>query len=114
MPQGSVIVDVAVDQGGCVETIRATTHLDPVYEVEGVVHYGVANMPGAVPRTSTFALTNVTLPYTRQLAALGMRKALAADPGLALGANVMGGAITHPGVAKAFGRELVSLETALG
>jgi len=114
MPPGSVIVDVAVDQGGCVETIRATTHLDPVYEVEGVVHYGVANMPGAVPRTSTFALTNVTLPYTRQLANQGMREALAADPGLALGANVMGGAITHPGVAKAFDRELVSLESALG
>ena len=114
MPRGSVIVDVAVDQGGCVETIRATTHLDPVYEVDGVVHYGVANMPGAVPRTSTFALTNVTLPYARRLAGMGMRKALLDDPGLALGANVMAGAITHPGVAKAFGRELVDLTVALG
>lgn len=114
MPKGAVIVDVAVDQGGCVETIRATTHLDPVYEVEGVVHYGVANMPGAVPRTSTFALTNVTLNYARRLAGMGMRKALEADPGLGLGANVMAGAITHPGVAKAFGRDLVELAVALG
>jgi alanine dehydrogenase len=113
MPRGSVIVDVAVDQGGCVETIRATTHLDPVYEVDGVVHYGVANMPGAVPRTSTFALTNVTVPYARRIAR-GMREALIADAGLGLGANVMGGAITHPGVAKAFDRELVPLQTALG
>jgi len=114
MPRGSVIVDVAVDQGGCVETIRPTTHLDPVYDVDGVVHYGVANMPGAVPRTSTFALTNVTMPYARRIAQAGMRDALLADPGLALGANVLGGAITHPGVAKAFDRELVPLQTALG
>lgn len=114
MPRGSVIVDVAVDQGGCVETIRPTTHLDPVYEIDGVVHYGVANMPGAVPRTSTFALTNVTMPYARRIARAGMRDALLADPGLALGANVLGGAITHPGVAKAFDRELVPLQSALG
>ncbi|RKY17422.1 MAG: alanine dehydrogenase [Planctomycetota bacterium] len=114
MPRGAVIVDVAVDQGGCVETIRPTTHLDPVYEVEGVVHYGVANMPGAVPRTSTFALTNVTLPYARILAGKGLRSALSDDPGLALGANVMGGAITHPAVAQAFGRELTELNVALG
>ncbi len=113
MPKGSVIVDVAVDQGGCVETIKPTTHLDPVYEVDGVVHYGVANMPGAVPRTSTFALTNVTLPYARRLARDGLRAAFAADPGLALGANVMRGAITHPGVAKAFGRDCVTLESVL-
>jgi alanine dehydrogenase len=114
MPPRSVIVDVAVDQGGCVETIHPTTHLDPVYDVEGVVHYAVANMPGAVPRTSTFALTNVTLPYARRLAGQGLRTALQEDPGLALGANVMAGAITHPGVAKAFDRELVDLSVALG
>ena len=114
MPRGSVICDVAVDQGGCVETIRPTTHLDPVYEVEGVVHYAVANMPGAVPRTSTFALTNVTLPYARRLASMGMRDALMGDAGLGLGANVIDGMITHPGVAKAFDRELVSLADALG
>jgi alanine dehydrogenase len=111
--QGSVIVDVAVDQGGCVETIHPTTHLDPVYEVDGVVHYAVANMPGAVPRTSTFALTNVTLPYARTLARDGAAKALADDPCLALGANVVNGAITHAGVAEAFGRELVPLAAAL-
>ncbi len=114
MPPGAVIVDVAVDQGGCVETIKATTHLDPVYEVDGIVHYGVANMPGAVPRTSTFALTNVTLPYARRLAGLGLKQAFARDAGLALGANVMGGAITHAGVAEAFGREAVALESVLG
>jgi alanine dehydrogenase len=114
MPKGSVICDVAVDQGGCVETIRPTTHLDPVYEVDGIVHYGVANMPGAVPRTSTFALTNVTLPYVRDLANKGLRDALADDPGLALGANVINGAITHRGVAEAFERESVALSDALG
>ena len=113
MPKGSVIVDVAVDQGGCVETIKPTTHLDPVYEIDGVVHYAVANMPGAVPRTSTFALTNVTLPYARRLAQDGLGKALGDDAGLALGANVIRGAITHPGVAKAFDRELVPLTQAL-
>lgn len=114
MAKGAVIVDVAVDQGGCVETIKPTTHLDPTYEVEGVVHYAVANMPGAVPRTSTFALTNVTLPYARRLASMGLAKSFAQDPGLALGANVLGGRITHAGVAKAFDRELVSVGDALG
>jgi len=113
MPRGSVIVDVAVDQGGCVESIKPTTHLDPIYEVDGIVHYGVANMPGAVPRTSTFALTNVTLPYARRLAGQGLRKALQDDGGLASGANVIHGAITHPGVAKAFDRPLVALDKAL-
>jgi alanine dehydrogenase len=113
LPKGAVIVDVAVDQGGCVETIKATTHLDPVYEVEGIVHYGVANMPGAVPRTSTFALTNVTLPYVRTLARDGIKRALAADRGLAQGANVIDGAITHAGVAQAFERQLVQLADAL-
>jgi len=113
LPKGAVIVDVAVDQGGCVETIKPTTHLDPVYEVEGIVHYGVANMPGAVPRTSTFALTNVTLPYVRTLAREGLKRALRADLGLAMGANVIGGSITHAGVAQAFERELVPLADAL-
>ncbi len=113
MKQASVIVDVAVDQGGCVETIHPTTHLDPTYEVDGVLHYAVANMPGAVPRTSTFALTNVTLPYARVLARDGLRKALSNDANLALGANVVDGAITHHGVAEAFNRELVPLNTVL-
>ena len=103
MRPGSVIVDVAVDQGGCVETIRPTTHSDPVYEVDGIVHYGVANIPGAVPRTSTLALTNATLPYGLQLAALGWRRACAADPDLARGINVARGKVTHPGVSEAFG-----------
>ena len=102
MRPGSVIVDVAVDQGGCVETIRPTTHEDPVYEVDGVVHYGVTNIPGAVPRSSTLALTNATLPFALALAASGWRKACAADPELARGINVAGGRIMHPGVAEAF------------
>src|SRR5437762_432116 len=83
MKKGSVIVDVAVDQGGCIETTHPTTHSDPTYEVDGVVHYCVANMPGAVPRTSTFALTNATLPYALQLANLGLKAALRGDQGLA-------------------------------
>ncbi len=113
LPPGAVIVDVAVDQGGCIETIHPTTHLDPVYDVDGILHYAVANMPGAVPRTSTFALTNVTLPYARKLAAGGMRKALGADRNLAQGLNVVDGAITHAGVAEAFARPLVALESVL-
>ena len=103
MRRGSVIVDVAVDQGGCVETIRPTTHEDPVYEVDGVIHYGVANMPGAVPRTSTLALTNATLPYALQLATKGWRRACSEDPDLGRGINVFGGRVVHPGVAEAFG-----------
>ena len=113
LPAGAVIVDVAVDQGGCVETIKATTHLDPVYEVDGIVHYGVANMPGAVPRTSTFALTNVTLPYARILAREGLRKALRTEPALRKGLNVMDGTITHRGVAEAFNRKSVEPEAVL-
>ncbi len=102
MKEGSVIVDVAVDQGGCVETIRPTTHADPAYVVDGVVHYGVANMPGAVPRTSTFALTNQTLPYVLKLAEKGLL-ALKEDPSLRKGLNTYKGRLTHPGVAEAFG-----------
>ena len=100
MDAGSVILDVAVDQGGCVETIHATTHADPTYVVHDVIHYGVTNMPGAVPRTATFALTNTTLPYVERIAALGVEAAVAADESLAQGANVWRGAVVHPGVAE--------------
>lgn len=103
MKPGAVIVDVAVDQGGCVATIRPTSHSDPTYVKHGVVHYGVTNMPAAVPRTSTFALTNATLPYVRTIARQGLDAAMAADPGLALGLNVRAGEITHPAVREAFG-----------
>jgi len=102
MRPGSVIVDVAVDQGGCVETIRPTTHGDPIYMVDDIVHYGVANMPGGVPRTSTLALTNATLPYALKLANEGWRKACREDGALARGVNVVDGALTYPGVAEAF------------
>jgi alanine dehydrogenase len=100
MREGAVIVDVAVDQGGCVETIHATTHDNPTYVVDGVVHYGVANMPGAVPRTSTFALVNQTLPYALRLANKGL-DALRADPSLALGLNTFKGVLTCPAVGEA-------------
>jgi alanine dehydrogenase len=96
-----VIVDIAIDQGGCVETIHATTHSDPVYDKHGVIHYGVANIPGAVPRTSTFALNNATLPYMLQLANKGAQKAMAENPALALGLNVAGGKITNDAVKEA-------------
>ena len=104
MKPGSVMVDVAVDQGGCFETTKATTHSDPTYEVEGIVHYCVANMPGAVPRTSTFALTNATLPYALRLANLGVKKALEADRGLLDGLNTYAGHITCQPVAESQGR----------
>jgi alanine dehydrogenase len=103
MRQGSVIVDVAVDQGGCVETIHATTHSDPTYIIDGVVHYGVANMPGAVPRTSTLALSNATLPYVLRLARLGAEEAMAENPGLAKGLNTYQGKVTYSAVAECFG-----------
>ncbi len=112
MRPGSVVVDVAVDQGGCVETIRPTTHEDPVYVVDGVVHYGVSNMPGAVPRSSTLALTNATLPYALRLASEGWRAACAADPALAKGVNVSAGRVVHPGVAEAFGMPCERLDFA--
>ncbi|MGD8206815.1 MAG: alanine dehydrogenase [Thiohalocapsa sp.] len=99
---GPVIVDVAIDQGGCVETSRPTTHAEPTFVVDGVVHYCVANMPGAVPRTATFALTNATKPYAERLAALGAREA-ARDPVLGTAANILAGQVTHPAVADAFG-----------
>jgi alanine dehydrogenase len=103
MRPGSVIVDVAIDQGGCVETIKATTHENPTYVVDGVIHYGVANMPGGVPRTSTLALTNATFPYAQQLASKGWQQALTQNPALLKGLNVVNGKITYPGVAEAFG-----------
>jgi len=103
LPAGAVIVDVAVDQGGCVETIRPTTHEDPIYWVDGVIHYGVTNMPGAVARSSTLALTNATFPYVYQLANLGWVEACRRDPSLRRGLNVVGGEVVHPGVAEAFG-----------
>jgi len=103
MKPGAVLVDIAIDQGGCFETSRPTTHAEPTYVLDGVIHYCVTNMPGAVPRTSTFALTNATLPYVRALADHGWRQALANDPGLARGLNVHAGQLTHEAVASALG-----------
>ncbi len=103
MRRGSVIVDVSIDQGGCIETARPTTHSDPVYGVDGVIHYCVANMPGAFPRTATSALVNVTLPYLLKLAEKGVIAACRDDAGLAKGLNIYKGKVTHPGVAEAHG-----------
>lgn len=114
MKDRSVIVDVAVDQGGCVETCHPTTHEDPTYVVDGVVHYCVANMPGAVPYTSTIALTNATLPYVLKLANKGVEAALKADDGFALGLNMVDGKVTCEAVAEAFGLEYTPLEEVLG
>jgi len=96
-------VDVSIDQGGCFETSRPTTHSDPTYEVDGITHYCVTNMPGAVPITSTYALTNATLPYVIELAERGVEDALERSPGLRMGLNVQDGRITHPAVAEALG-----------
>ncbi len=101
MKRGSVLVDIAIDQGGCFETSHATTHADPVYEIDGVIHYCVANMPGAVARTSAFALNNVTLPYVLKIAKLGAEEAMRSDPHLANGLNVSGGKVRHEAVAEA-------------
>lgn len=106
MKPGSVIVDVAVDQGGCIETIKPTTHENPTYVVDGIIHYAVANMPGGVPRTSTLALTNATFPYAKRLARHGWKKACKDDPALFLGLNVIDGKVVYPGVAEAFGLPL--------
>lgn len=103
MKPGAVLVDVAIDQGGCFETSMPTTHRDPVFTVDGIVHYCVSNMPGAVAKTSTMALTNATLPYALQIANKGWKKAMADNPEIARGANIVNGAITHQGVARAFG-----------
>jgi alanine dehydrogenase len=113
MQPGSVLVDVAIDQGGCFETSKPTTHSDPTYMVDGIVHYCVANMPGAVPITSTWALTNVTLPYVEAIADKGLHRALAEDPALALGVNVAGGEVTCEPVAEAVGLGYTPLESVL-
>ncbi len=113
MKEGAVIVDVAVDQGGCVETMHPTTLAEPVYRVHGVVHYGVANMPALVPRTSTFALTNATLPYVVELATRGLVPALRGNPALARGVNVWKGRIVHPGVAASVDERATPLEACL-
>jgi alanine dehydrogenase len=110
MKQGSVVCDVSIDQGGCFETSRPTTHSDPVYVVDGVTHYCVSNMPGAVPITSTFALTNVTLPYVEAIADLGLREAIARDAALARGVNVMDGKLTYEAVAEAHGLDYSPLD----
>ncbi len=113
MKQGSVLVDVAIDQGGCFETSKATTHDDPIYEVDGVVHYCVANMPGAVARTSTIALGNATMPFMLSLADKGWREACAADPHLLAGLNTHAGNLTYFAVGKALGIDVLSPELAL-
>jgi alanine dehydrogenase len=110
MKRNAVLVDVAIDQGGCFETSRPTTHRDPTYEVDGITHYCVANMPGAVPITSTLALTNATLPYVLALADYGVADAARRDPGLRLGVNVAGGRVTHPAVAEGVGVEHTPVE----
>ena len=113
MKPGAVIVDVSVDQGGCIETIKPTTHEEPVYVVDGVLHYGVANMPGGVPRTSTLALTNATFPYTRRLAEVGWQEACATDRALSLGCNVIRGQVVYPGVGEAFGIDVAEAEAVI-
>ncbi|HET8566015.1 MAG TPA: alanine dehydrogenase [Solirubrobacterales bacterium] len=113
MKPGAVLVDVAIDQGGCFETSRPTTHREPTFEVDGITHYCVANMPGAVPITSTYALTNATLPYAIALADHGVDEAIRRDPGLRLGVNVAAGKVTHPAVAEGVGMEYVPVEEAL-
>ncbi len=113
MRPGTVMVDVAIDQGGCFETSRPTTHHEPTFEVDGITHYCVTNMPGAVPVTSTNALANSTLPYVLALAGKGVVAAINADPGLRLGVNVAGGVPTHPAVARSVGEECVDVEAAL-
>ncbi|MGA9371452.1 MAG: alanine dehydrogenase [Solirubrobacterales bacterium] len=114
MKKNAVLVDVAIDQGGCFETSHPTTHRDPVFEIDGITHYCVANMPGAVPITSTYALTNATLPYVLALADYGVSEAARRDPGLRLGINVTGGTVTHPAVAEAVGVEHTPVEDVLG
>jgi alanine dehydrogenase len=110
MKDGSVVVDVAIDQGGCFETSKATTHAEPTYVVDGVVHYCVANMPGAVARTSTIALTNATLPYALQIANKGWKKAMQDNNEIKLGANVIDGQITYKAVSEAFGLDYIPVD----
>jgi alanine dehydrogenase len=113
MRPGSVVIDIAIDQGGCIETSHMTTHSNPTYVVHDVVHYCVGNMPGAVPNTSTYALTNVTLPYVISIADAGLEEALRADPALAAGLNTLGGQLTNQAVAEAHGLELVPVSSAI-
>jgi alanine dehydrogenase len=113
MRPGSVVVDVAIDQGGCFETSRPTTHAEPVFTVDGVVHYCVANMPGGCARTATMALNNATLPFVLKLAALGLEGAIRDDPHLARGVNVMDGTLTHPAVAASLGESWRALRSDL-
>jgi alanine dehydrogenase len=114
MKPGSVIVDVAIDQGGCIATARETSHKDPVYEQHGVVHYAVGNMPGAVPNTSTYALTNATLPYQLEIATHGVREAARRSEAIALGVNTVAGTVNYEPVANELGYEFVPPLTALG
>jgi alanine dehydrogenase len=113
MKKGAVLVDVAIDQGGCFETSRPTTHQEPTYEVEGIVHYCVANMPGAVPLTSTMALTNATLPYAATIASKGWREAASSNPGIKAGINIADGLVTYCGVAEAFGLKCTPVDEVL-
>ena len=110
MKPGAVVVDVADDQGGCIATTRETTHHDPVYDVGGIIHYAVGNIPAAVPHTSTYALTNATLPYIAEVAERGVRGAVVADPALAGGLNISGGAVVNPAVAEALGHGALGVE----
>jgi alanine dehydrogenase len=113
MKKGSVLVDVSIDQGGCFETSKETTHADPTYSMDGIVHYAVSNMPGALPRTSTLALNNATLPYAVEIANKGWRKAMQDNPEIKLGANVVQGHVTYEGVAEAFGFKLINIDSLL-
>ncbi|UCE51497.1 MAG: alanine dehydrogenase [Desulfobacterales bacterium] len=113
MKKGSVLVDVSIDQGGCFETSKETTHADPTYTIDGIVHYAVSNMPGALPRTSTLALNNATLPYAVEIANRGWKKAMQENSEIKLGANVVNGQVTYEGVAKAFGLEHVPIDNLL-
>jgi alanine dehydrogenase len=113
MKRNAVLVDVAIDQGGCFETSRPTTHSDPTYEVDGITHYCVANMPGAVPATSTYALTNATMPYLLRLADEGVHRSLGADPGFMRGLNVAAGQVTYEPVARDQGLEFTPPAQAL-
>ena len=113
MKPGAVVVDIAIDQGGCIATSHETSHHDPVFEKHGVIHYAVGNMPGAVPHTSTYALTNVTLPYLAELASLGVVGAVERDPALALGVNTVGGHVVNESVADALGKPHRPLADAL-
>ena len=111
--KGAVLVDVSIDQGGCFETSRETTHADPIYKLDGIVHYAVSNMPGALPRTSTLALNNATLPYVAEIASKGWKKAMNENPEIKAGANVVAGKVTYKGVAEAFGLKYESIDKLL-